>query len=212
MMNKTPDIEDVVGLGHGKWVQEFAIKRQMDHYSNNGCQVSVRAAGAFGLSEDYPSYEANRRLAWVRLIRSAKFRQWLFVAAPSEFVAIPQKCPVCDGVMNRGIRYNPEWTIVSCNACERLEWKPVNGATGLGPFVLGLPDYQVPGLPHRTGHGVGMDVHEHPYIVKGNDLPLAPGMCFSIEPMIWSAPIDRDYICLPTASATFRHRSIVSSN
>jgi len=46
------------------------------------------------------------------------------------------------------------------------------------------PGYQVPGLPHRTGHGVGLDVHEHPYIVKGNELPLAPGMCFSIEPMI----------------------------
>ncbi len=46
------------------------------------------------------------------------------------------------------------------------------------------PGYRVPGLPHRTGHGVGLDVHEHPYIVKGNDLPLAPGMCFSIEPMI----------------------------
>jgi len=53
-------------------------------------------------------------------------------------------------------------------------------AAGLGP------DYQVPGLPHRTGHGVGMDVHENPYIVKGNDLTLQPGMCFSIEPMICS--------------------------
>jgi Xaa-Pro dipeptidase len=48
------------------------------------------------------------------------------------------------------------------------------------------PGYQVPGLPHRTGHGVGLDVHEHPYIVRGNELPLAPGMCFSIEPMICS--------------------------
>jgi Xaa-Pro dipeptidase len=46
------------------------------------------------------------------------------------------------------------------------------------------PGYQTPGLPHRTGHGVGLDVHEHPYIVKGNNLPLEPGMCFSIEPMI----------------------------
>jgi Xaa-Pro dipeptidase len=46
--------------------------------------------------------------------------------------------------------------------------------------------YKVPGIPHRTGHGVGLDVHEHPYIVRGNDLPLAPGMCFSIEPMICS--------------------------
>ena len=48
------------------------------------------------------------------------------------------------------------------------------------------PDYQTPGLPHRTGHGVGMDVHEHPYIVRGNELPLEAGMCFSIEPMICS--------------------------
>ena len=42
------------------------------------------------------------------------------------------------------------------------------------------------GLPHRTGHGIGLDVLEHPYIVKGNDLPLASGMCFSIESMIRS--------------------------
>jgi Xaa-Pro dipeptidase len=58
--------------------------------------------------------------------------------------------------------------------------RAVIAAAGFGP------DYKVPGLPHRTGHGVGLDVHEHPYIVKGNDLPLALGMCFSIEPMICS--------------------------
>lgn len=46
------------------------------------------------------------------------------------------------------------------------------------------PDYSVPGLPHRTGHGLGMDLHEHPYIVRGNSMLLAPGMCFSNEPMI----------------------------
>lgn len=46
------------------------------------------------------------------------------------------------------------------------------------------PDYKVPGIPHRTGHGVGLDVHEAPYIVRGNTLALAAGMCFSIEPMI----------------------------
>lgn len=66
-----------------------------------------------------------------------------------------------------------------CSAPD-LAAREVITAAGLGP------DYQVPGLPHRTGHGVGLDVHEHPYIVKGNDLPLAPGMCFSIEPMICS--------------------------
>ncbi|HUU35644.1 MAG TPA: Xaa-Pro peptidase family protein [Vicinamibacterales bacterium] len=46
------------------------------------------------------------------------------------------------------------------------------------------PDYQVPGLPHRTGHGIGMDGHEWTNFVRGNKTPLAPGMCFSDEPMI----------------------------
>lgn len=46
------------------------------------------------------------------------------------------------------------------------------------------PDYAVPGLPHRAGHGLGLEIHEEPYIVRGNATPLAPGMCFSNEPMI----------------------------
>ncbi|WP_044872118.1 Xaa-Pro peptidase family protein [Pseudomonas sp. LFM046] len=51
-------------------------------------------------------------------------------------------------------------------------------AGGLGP------DYQLPGLPHRTGHGIGLDIHEGPYLVRGDETPLAEGMCFSNEPMI----------------------------
>ena len=46
------------------------------------------------------------------------------------------------------------------------------------------PGYKVPGLAHRTGHGIGLDIHEEIYIVPGNSTPLAPGMCFSNEPMI----------------------------
>ena len=46
------------------------------------------------------------------------------------------------------------------------------------------PDYKVPGLPHRTGHGIGLDGHEWTNLVRGNKTPLAPGMCFSNEPMI----------------------------
>ena len=38
---------------------------------------------------------------------------------------------------------------------------------------------------HRTGHGIGMEVHEQPYLVEGNDSPLQPGMTFSIEPGIY---------------------------
>ncbi|MEJ7736417.1 MAG: Xaa-Pro peptidase family protein [Chitinophagaceae bacterium] len=46
------------------------------------------------------------------------------------------------------------------------------------------PGYKLPGLPHRTGHGIGMDGHEWGNALKGNKRLLEPGMCFSIEPMI----------------------------
>jgi Xaa-Pro aminopeptidase len=40
---------------------------------------------------------------------------------------------------------------------------------------------------HRTGHGIGLEVHEEPYIVAGSDRPLEPGMAFSVEPGIYLA-------------------------
>ncbi|HEV8218476.1 MAG TPA: Xaa-Pro peptidase family protein [Gemmatimonadaceae bacterium] len=46
------------------------------------------------------------------------------------------------------------------------------------------PGYKVPGLPHRTGHGIGLDGHEWTNFVKGNTTKIQPGMCFSDEPMI----------------------------
>ncbi|AZQ84232.1 aminopeptidase P family protein [Colwellia sp. Arc7-635] len=46
------------------------------------------------------------------------------------------------------------------------------------------PDYETPGCPHRTGHGVGLDIHEWPYLVRSDRTPLAKGMCFSNEPML----------------------------
>src|SRR6202012_2726131 len=47
------------------------------------------------------------------------------------------------------------------------------------------PGYRLPGLSHRTGHGIGMDGHEPPYLVHGDDTPLQAGMCFSDEPGIY---------------------------
>ena len=46
------------------------------------------------------------------------------------------------------------------------------------------PDYKLPGLPHRTGHGIGLDIHEYPYIIRGDKTKLEAGMTFSNEPMI----------------------------
>jgi len=65
-------------------------------------------------------------------------------------------------------------------ACEEIDAvaRRVLEAAGFGP------DYDLPGLPHRTGHGIGLSIHEAPYLVRGDRTPLAPGMCFSNEPMI----------------------------
>ncbi|MFC4852492.1 M24 family metallopeptidase [Actinophytocola glycyrrhizae] len=62
--------------------------------------------------------------------------------------------------------------------------RDVIAAAGFGEFFI-----------HRTGHGIGLDVHEHPYIVGGNDMLLEPGMAFSVEPGIyqpgrWGARIE----------------------
>jgi Xaa-Pro dipeptidase len=47
------------------------------------------------------------------------------------------------------------------------------------------PGYRLPGLSHRTGHGIGLDGHEPVNLVHGETTPLAPGMCFSDEPGLY---------------------------
>ena len=64
-----------------------------------------------------------------------------------------------------------------CEAVDAAARKVITDA-GFGP------DYAVPGLPHRTGHGIGMDGHEWTNFVRGNKTPLAEGMCFSNEPTV----------------------------
>ena len=64
-----------------------------------------------------------------------------------------------------------------CEAVDDAARKVITGA-GFGP------GYKTPGLPHRTGHGIGLDMHEWTNLVRGNKTPLAAGMCFSDEPMI----------------------------
>lgn len=64
---------------------------------------------------------------------------------------------------------------------------------------------------HRTGHGIGLDVHEQPYIVAGNDLVLTPGMAFSIEPGIyfrgrWGARIEDIVVVTESGVTRLNHR------
>ena len=55
---------------------------------------------------------------------------------------------------------------------------------------------------HRTGHGIGLETHEDPYIVEGNTTRLEDGMAFSIEPGIYPGPhgarIEDIVVCTPT--------------
>jgi Xaa-Pro aminopeptidase len=71
----------------------------------------------------------------------------------------------------------------------------------------GLAEYFV----HRTGHGIGLSVHEEPYIVAGNDLPLQAGMAFSVEPGIyfpgrWGARIEDIVVVADDGAQSVNHR------
>jgi Xaa-Pro dipeptidase len=65
----------------------------------------------------------------------------------------------------------------TCESVDAAARKVITAA-GFGP------DYKVPGLPHRTGHGIGLDGHEWTNFVRGNTTRIQPGMCFSDEPTI----------------------------
>jgi Xaa-Pro aminopeptidase len=62
---------------------------------------------------------------------------------------------------------------VLCQEVDRAARRVINEA-GFGDRFI-----------HRTGHGIGLEVHEHPYMVEGNDRPLEPGMTFSVEPGVY---------------------------
>lgn len=67
---------------------------------------------------------------------------------------------------------------VTCEQVDAAAREPITEA-GYGPLFV-----------HRTGHGIGLETHEEPYIVSGADLPLEPGMCFSVEPGIYREGVD----------------------
>ena len=64
---------------------------------------------------------------------------------------------------------------VSCQEIDRVA-RGVIARAGFGEQFI-----------HRTGHGIGVTTHEPPYMVEGEEQPLVPGMCFSIEPGIYLA-------------------------
>jgi Xaa-Pro aminopeptidase len=75
--------------------------------------------------------------------------------------------------------------------------------------AAGYGDY----FTHRTGHGIGLEVHEDPFIVAGNALPLQPGMAFSIEPGVylpgrWGVRLENIVLCTETGAEVLNRSSL----
>ncbi len=72
------------------------------------------------------------------------------------------------------------------------ELKP-DGRTGQDIYRLGMGRMRQAGLdryfPDRFGHGIGMDIHEVPSLLTGDDTPIAAGMVLTIEPQVFNGPI-----------------------
>jgi Xaa-Pro aminopeptidase len=88
-------------------------------------------------------------------------------------------------------------------ACERIDTvaRGIIDAGGFGPNFI-----------HRTGHGIGLEVHEEPYVVSGSDTALEPGMAFSVEPGIYlegryGARIEDIVVCGPNGPIVLNETS-----
>jgi Xaa-Pro aminopeptidase len=89
---------------------------------------------------------------------------------------------------------------VPCEAIDAAARRPIE-AEGYGAAFF-----------HRTGHGIGLEGHEDPYLIAGNDLPLREGMAFSVEPGIYlvgeyGARIEDIVVCGPDGPITLNEAS-----
>lgn len=121
--------------------------------------------------------------------------------APGDVVLVDTGCRI-DGyhsdLTRTYVMEEPSLEFARIWAIEREAQQAVFDAARIGAYCSDLddaaravltrhglgPDYRLPGLPHRAGHGLGLEIHEEPYIVRGNQTRLEEGMCFSNEPML----------------------------
>jgi len=98
-------------------------------------------------------------------------RTYVIGEPPAEFAAYYQVLQAAQDAACAAVRPG-----VSAEAVDAAAREPITAA-GYGEYFV-----------HRTGHGIGLETHEDPYIVAGNAEPLAPGHAFSVEPGIYPGP------------------------
>ena len=113
---------------------------------------------------------------------------------PEEFVAYYEVLQAAQEAACNAVRPG-----VTCEEVDRAA-REVIADSGYGEYFI-----------HRTGHGIGLEVHEEPYIVAGNTEPLAPGMAFSVEPGIYlpgrhGARIEDIVVCTETGGERVNNR------
>ncbi len=135
----------------------FGANGAMPHHDSNTTALQVGDVVVLDIGSTYNGYHSD-------ITRTFSF------GAP----ACPEAVAVYDSVFraNHAARALAA-PGVTCEAVDDAARKVINH-DGFGDFFI-----------HRTGHGIGLSGHEPPYIVKGNSLVLAPGMCFSVEPGIY---------------------------
>ena len=111
---------------------------------------------------------------------------------PAEFAAYYEVLRVAQEAACQSVRPGVTAESVDAAARSRIE------AAGYGAMFI-----------HRTGHGIGLETHEDPYIVAGNAQVLEPGMAFSVEPGIYPGPhgarIEDIVICTQTGVERLNH-------
>jgi len=131
------------------------------HGSNKKQDVREGSIILLDFGCDVEGYKADISRTWVHGEPNARQRKvWNTVKRGQEIALETAKVGVAVGAVDDAVRAY----------YEREGWGP---------------GYKLPGTPHRTGHGIGMEGHEPANLVHGDTTPLAPGMCFSDEPGIY---------------------------
>jgi Xaa-Pro aminopeptidase len=125
---------------------------------------------------------------------SDETRTYVVGAVPADFRAYYEVLAQAQQAARRAVRPGVTPEAVDAAARDLIE------AAGYGEYFV-----------HRTGHGIGLETHEDPYIVSGNTVPLEPGMAFSIEPGIYpgahGARIEDIVVCTEDGHESMNHVS-----